>query len=196
MATRSNDPIAMHADRPRLSAIMTGSFARCSLVGAAALLLPLMAGAGSILQTQARSGQFVATAQVDFKVIIPAVVSLSIGSGDDPRAASGTVSIMSSSRTVTLRATTIRTSDDEGSDTPPQTSTNSAAIPTPGSAVQRPASSDDAHGNVILNAARGKIIAQDERCMPGDTHAATAPADPNRTVNMNTTAVICTVSMP
>lgn len=167
----------------------------------AVLLLPSMAAAESHLQTGAASAKMSATAHVDFKIIIPLALYLRMGDGSDHGRGAETVTIMSNSRNVALNAT-VRTSDDDGSDTSTRMSINSAiATRRSASTVNRPVSGDEARGNVILrnvilSAAARKVIAQDEQCMLGDAHAAAAAADPHGSVSVNTTRVVCTTSMP
>jgi hypothetical protein len=135
-------------------------------MSAGALLLPLLAAADSQVQTGARNAALSATAHINFKIIIPPVLSLRMGAEFHAGAGAQNVAIMSNYRTVSLNAT-IRSSDDD------------VAI---------------AHGNVILNAAARKIIAQDALCasQPGSAAAAATADD---TVKVDT-QVVCTASMP
>ena len=166
------------------------------LLSIAALLMPLMAAADSYLQTKATGGKFIATAHVDFKIVIPRVVYLQLGSENDRDGSPVPVRIMSNSRTVTLNAS-VRTTDDGGSDSSTRTSMN-APIARPISAVpaKTPASGDEAGRNVTLNAAAGKIITQDEECVLRDVHPAAVPANAHSVVHVNAAEAFCTVSMP
>jgi len=121
-----------------------GLHAARAVLGSAALLLPLLAETDSHLQPGAAGAALRATAHVDFKIIIPQVLYLGLGSGTDRVAGARgtarvagaqTVAIMSNSHNVTLAAT-VRTSD-------------------------------DVRGNIILSAAARKIIEQDAACTVG-----------------------------
>lgn len=137
----------------------------------AALLLPLMVGAESHIQTQAAGTASVATAHVNFKIIIPKVLYLRVGSGSDRTADAETVAILSNTRNVTLNAT----------------------VRTPGSDVHNRGSV--VLGTSVLGASAGKVIAQDALCAAGDAHATPAPAEPGH-AKLNDRQVVCTVSMP
>jgi len=132
----------------------------------AALLLPLMVAAESHIQTQTAGTAPAATAHVNFKITIPKVLYLRVGSGSDRTADAETVAIMSNSRNVTLNAT-VRT-------------------PEPGTR---------ARGSVVLGASARKVIAQDALCTAGDAHATPEPAEAGR-VKVDDRQVVCTVSMP
>jgi hypothetical protein len=119
------------------------------------MLLPFLAAADSNLQSGAASATLRATAHLDFRIIIPRVLSVDLASGEDSVRGSQTVGIFSNSHTVTLAAT----------------------VP----------ASDDARGNVILNSAARKTIAQNAACRPGLSRA---------TAHSMMTEVICTASMP
>ena len=75
------------------------------LIGTAALLLPLTAAADSRVQTGAPDTSVSATAQVNFKIVIPTVLYLHVDNGIDRAGGAETVSIMSNGRNVTLNAT-------------------------------------------------------------------------------------------
>jgi hypothetical protein len=201
MATRSNsldgDLLERAANlQQRRKPITKWRSAFRGLMSIAALLMPLMAAANSYLQSKATDGKVVATAHVDFKIVIPTAVYLHLGSGNDRDGSPVPVRIMSNSRTVTLNVS-VRTPNDGGSDSSTRTSMNSP-IAGPISAVPAKAlvSGDKADRNVTFNAAAGKIITQDEECALRDAHAAAASANPHRVVNVNATEVFCTVSMP
>ena len=82
---------------------------RC-LMSSAALLLPTLAATESQLKTEAPGTALRATAHVNFKIIIPSMLSLDVASGSDPAPGAHTVSIFSNSRNVTL-AGSVRASD-------------------------------------------------------------------------------------
>ena len=60
---------------------MKTSFALKSLMGAGALMLPLMALAESNVQTGAATAAPGATAHVDFTIVIPKILYLRVGAG-------------------------------------------------------------------------------------------------------------------
>ena len=134
------------------------------------MLLPSMVAAESHIQTKAAGTASVATARVNFKIVIPTVLYLQVGNaadralGADPALGADrplgaeTVAIMSNSRNVTLNAS-VRRPDSE--------------VPLPGNVVRG--------APVILSASRRKVLAQDAPCTAGDAH-------PH--------PVVCTVSMP
>jgi hypothetical protein len=136
--------------------IVKWPWAFSSLINSAALLLPILAAGDSQLQMRTARG-LTATAHVNFRIVIPTVLSLDTGSGYDRAAGGRTVAIFSNSHNVALAAT-VRPLD-----------------------AKPPIAGDDAHANVILNAAARKGIAQDAMCAPPDANAR---------------SVICTVSMP
>jgi len=147
-------------------------------MGTAALLLPMMVAGESHIQTEAPGTAATATAHVNFKIVIPKVLYLRVGGGNEPIEGAQTVAVMSNSRNLTLNAT-VRTSDSEL----------------------------HARG-LVLGVSAGKIIAQDALCMLGDAaHAAVTPVIPispavpaipvtTRPAKAGDRQVICTVSMP
>ena len=80
-------------------------YALNGLMSAAALLLPLTAATDSRVQTAAPGTPVSATAQVNFKIIVPTVLSLQVDGGSLRSLGVETVSIMSNGRNVTLNAT-------------------------------------------------------------------------------------------
>jgi hypothetical protein len=77
---------------------------------AAVLLLPSMAATESRVQTAVPDAPLAATAHVNFKIVIPTVLSLEVGTGGDHTLGAETVAIVSNSHNVTLNAT-VRTPD-------------------------------------------------------------------------------------
>ena len=120
----------------------------------AALLMPMMAAPESHVQTAAASTATHvaarAAAHVNFKIVIPTVLSLRMGSADDRGRGAKTVTIMSNGRNVMLNPTA-RSPDDTR-----------------------------AHDGVILSASVRKVIAQSAPCALGidDAGAANARAHP------------------
>ena len=85
---------------------MKWSYAFNGLMSTAALLLPLTAATDSRVQTGAPGTAVSAAAQVNFKIIIPTVLYLHLGSGGERAGGAETVSIISNGGNVTLNATT------------------------------------------------------------------------------------------
>src|SRR5260370_9014961 len=84
--------------------IVKWSWAVNGSMSVAALVLPSKGAAESHIQTAAASAALVSTARVNFKIIIPKVLYLRVGSGSDGTVGAETVAIMSNSRNVTLNA--------------------------------------------------------------------------------------------
>ena len=74
------------------------------LMTATSLLLPLWAAAESHLQAAPQSGKVSAAAHVDFRIVIPKVLSLGLAGGDTQSPGAQKVAIFSNSRNVTLAA--------------------------------------------------------------------------------------------
>ena len=74
------------------------------LLTATSLLLPLWAPAESQLQVGPQSGKVSAAAHVDFRIVIPQVLSLGLMGGDARATGAQRVTIFSNSRNVTLAA--------------------------------------------------------------------------------------------
>jgi len=104
---------------------------------------------------------------VNFKIVIPQVLYLRVGPGDDALAGTQSVAVMSNGRNVTMN-----------------------------SSDRAPDSTNPARRNLILNASARGIIAQQAQCAPTPTPAGTAPADSPDSTKKGTRAVICTASMP
>ncbi len=104
----------------------------------ASLLLPLTAVPGSHVQTAAPGAAVTATVHVNFKIIIPQVLSLQMADGNSLALNGETVAIMSNGHNVALNATE-----------------SSAGTGT------------RAHHNLILSSAARKGIAQDAHCRLG-----------------------------
>ena len=119
-----------------VSNIVKWSWAFNGLLGSAALLLPVAAVPESRIQSEAPSGAVQATAHVNFRIVIPKVLYLHVGTGDERDPDPETVAVMSNNRNVWLTAT-VRTRDDH-----PRA----------------------ARGNIILSATARNIIAQDAVC--------------------------------
>jgi hypothetical protein len=136
------------------------------LTCAGALLLPLMAVPESHIQTGAAGVPVSAAAHVSFKIVIPQVLSLRTGLGEDHGEKAQTVAIMSNGRSVAFRAS-VGAHDDF-----------------------------HAHQGVIVSAPAKKIIAQDAECSPRTAHAAAAPDDASNAANGDAHSLVCTVSMP
>jgi hypothetical protein len=107
------------------------------LMAGAALLLPLTAVPESRIESGTASTASSAMAHVNFKIVIPQVLYLRVGPGNDGVAGTQTVAIMSNGRNVTLNSTD-----------------------------RAPDSNAPARRNVILNASARKSIAQEAQCTP------------------------------
>jgi hypothetical protein len=79
-------------------------------MSATTLLLPLWAAAESHLQAAPESRKVPATAHVDFRIVIPKVLSVGMAGGDTQDPAAQKVAIFSNSRNVTLAASATSTS--------------------------------------------------------------------------------------
>jgi hypothetical protein len=119
------------------------------LMSTAALLMPMMAAPESHVQTAAANTAVNAAVHVNFKIVIPTVLYLRMGSANDRGDGAKTLTVMSNGRNVMLNPTA-RSPDDAR-----------------------------AHDGVILSASARKIIAQEAPCAPGidDAAAALARAD-------------------
>ncbi|MEP6886571.1 MAG: hypothetical protein ABJC66_17620 [Gammaproteobacteria bacterium] len=137
----------------------------------ASLLLPLTAVPESHIQTAPPAAAVSAAGHVDFKIIIPKVLSLDMGDSNRLALDGATVSIMSNGHNVSLNATEHTAS----------TSAHTSAL---------------SHSGVILSAAARKGIAQSAQCRLGSGRAAAAPAPARGTSAGDSRATICTVSMP
>lgn len=137
------------------------------LITGAALLLPLTAVPESRIESGTASTASSATAHVNFKIVIPQVLYLRVGPGDDALAGTQTVAVMSNGRNVTMNSTD-----------------------------RAPGSSAPAHRNVILNTSARGTIAQRAQCTPTPIPAGTAPADSHVSTKIGTRAITCTASMP
>jgi hypothetical protein len=111
-----------------------------------ALLMPMVAAPESHVQTAAASTAANAAAHVNFKIVIPTVLYLRMGSANDRGDGAKTVTIMSNGRNVMLNPTA--RSPDEPL----------------------------AHDGVILSASARKVIAQEAPCALGIDDAAAASA--------------------
>ena len=136
-------------------------------MSAAALLLPLTAASESHLQTAAPTAPVTATGSVNFKIVIPKVLSLQMADGNSLSLDAQLVTIMSNGHNVSLNAT--------------ERSANS---------------SSHARGNVILSSAARKGVAQEAQCRLGNGRAAAAPAQTPGTPAADSRMAVCTVSMP
>ena len=114
------------------------------LMSGAALLLPLTAVPESRLESRTASTASSAMAHVNFKIVIPQVLYLRVGPGNDGVADTQSVAIMSNGRNVTLNSTS-----------------------------RAPDSNAPVRRTVILNASAGKPIAQQAQCAPAPARAGT-----------------------
>lgn len=113
------------------------------LVSIASLLLPLTAVPEAHIQTAAPGAAVTAAGHVDFKIVIPKVLSLQMEDGNGLALDGTTVSIMSNGHDVSLNAT--------------ERSSRTSALN---------------HSGVILSSAARKGIAQSVKCKLGSGRAA------------------------
>jgi hypothetical protein len=133
---------------------------------AGAWLLPSMAVPESRVASAAPGAARSATARVAFKIIIPKVLYVRVGNVSENALDPGNVAVMSNSHNATLNAA-LRTVD----------------------------SNAPARGNLILNSAARKGIAQNAQCSLTDRGAPAAAAS-SSDGNSAAPHVVCTVSMP
>jgi hypothetical protein len=105
------------------------------LIGTAALLLPLTAATESDIRSGAPGRSLSATAQINFKIVIPKVLFLQVAPEANRVAGINTVTVMSNSHNVDLNAS-LRTAHSDGS----------------------------VWGNIILSTGARKAIAQKAAC--------------------------------
>jgi len=126
------------------------SWAFNGLMSATVLLLPLTAATESQIRTGMPSTSLSATAQLNFKIVIPKVLYLRVGREGERLEDPQTVTIMSNSRNVTLNA----------------------SVDSPHAGAAR--------GMVILSSGARKAIAQETVCTVGEQRGATAAANGGR----------------
>ena len=105
------------------------------LMSGTALLLPLMAVPESRIASESASTASSTAAHVNFKIVIPQLLYLHVGPGNQGTSGADTVGIVSTGRNVTLNAT-----------------------------IRAPDSRTPTRHNVILSAAARKAIAKDAQC--------------------------------
>lgn len=131
---------------------------------AAAWLLPSMAVPESRVASGAPGTALSASARVTFKIIIPKVLYVRVGNVSENVLDAGNVAVMSNGHNATLNAA-LRTLD----------------------------STAPARGNLILNSAARKGIAQNAQCSLADR---AAPAAASGDGNSGAPQIVCTVSTP
>jgi len=133
---------------------------------AGAWLLPSMAVPESRIASGAPGAALSATARVTFKIIIPKVLYVRVGNVSENALDAGNVAVTSNGHNATLNAA-LRTLD----------------------------SNAPARGNLILNSAARKGIAQNAQCSPAEW-AAPAAAASSGDGNSAAPQIVCTVSTP
>ena len=137
------------------------------LVSTASLLLPLTAVPESHVQTAAPGATLTASTHVNFKIVIPKVLSLQMGDAKSLAMNGETVAVTSNGHSVSLNA------------------------------IERSANSDSrSRGNVVLYSAARKGIAQNAPCTLGGRPAAAAPVQSRSTSAGDSRMAVCTVAMP
>lgn len=169
---------------------------RSTAVGAligAALLLPWQVTAESSLATGARTASVGATAHLDFKIVIPPVLALSIESTGVAAGAAPRVSIFSNTRHVLLTASTLVAADERS--TPGRTGPSETLEPHPAGLAANPIV-DGARRTVLFSAARHAVIAAETACRLGGPRPVATPGRPLGTAILDLHPVVCTVAMP
>lgn len=185
--TQLTTRIAVHS-HPRAVWVM--------LVSAAALLVPFVSSAESASATGAADKKAVASAHLDFKIVIPPVIYMRLGTENGAGARADTVAIMSNIRTVTL-SSTAGTRADEHSGTNSRVSTDGVSPGQVTPPIPRPATAVSGMSRtVIFTAAARKVIARNEQCSLGGSHATMARGGALGRVTDNAAPIICTASMP
>ncbi len=142
------------------------------IVAATALLVPWPLSAESSLQTGARTASVGASAHLDFRIIIPPVLALSVEPSGALPGAAPRVSILSNTRHVLLTASA------------------------PESAGERPESLPRARGTMFLGARRGSVIAAESACRRDAPRVIARGASHSGAPIVDLQAVVCTVAMP
>jgi hypothetical protein len=142
-----------------------------AVLAAAALLLPGPLSAESSLQSGAKTASVGASAHLDFRIIIPPVLALSIESGNLAPGAAPRVSILSNTRHVML----------------------TASAPLTGDLHAAPLPSRD-RGTLLLGARRGSVISTASACGRGAPRTVAGSRASAPVVDL--LPVVCTVTMP
>jgi hypothetical protein len=163
-----------------------------ALVGAA-LLVPWQVTAESSLQSGARTASAGATAHLDFRIVIPPVLALSIDNAAVPAGAAPRVSIFSNSRHVLFAASVPATADERP--VPDRPVANGAAVlarpgPAAGSAV------GDGARTMLLTAPRHFVISAQTGCRLAGPRLVASPDRPLAVPIVDQRPVVCTVAMP
>jgi hypothetical protein len=159
----------------------------------AALLVPWQVTAESGLQTGARTAGVGATAHLDFKIVIPPVLALSIDSAGVPVGAAPRVSIFSNSRHVLVAASIPATADERSlADRP--VANGAAVSPPSGSAAER--NVGDGTRTVLLTASRHFVINAQTGCRLAGPRRVASTDRPLAAPIVDQRPVICTVAMP
>jgi len=126
-----------------------------AMLAAAILAAPMLAEADSQMQTAAARHTAAATAHVDFRIIIPKVLSLALDRSADPGRGAPSVAIGSNGHTVSLAATA-RGSDDARSDIILSAGARRNIVQDAACALRnsRPPTIDSAHAGVIGDSRR------------------------------------------
>lgn len=154
-----------------------------TLTGATSLvlcLLPAFVAAESGLQTGARTASVGALARVDFKIVIPNVLALTVIDAGEPDAHGATVRITSNGHQVSMSA---------GVATPTGSPAN--AVPAP--------SAEGFSGRVgaaVLRAPRRGVIEQYAECAVGRPRVLGTRPRPGASAVLDLAPLLCTASMP
>jgi hypothetical protein len=173
--------------------ITHGQRAAVGALIAAALLIPWQVTAESSLQSGARTATAGATAHLDFRIIIPPMLALSIDSAGVPVGAAPRVNVLSNTRHVLLTASSPVVSGDRfASD---QGGSDVALEPRP-SGPAAPGAVDGPRHTVLLTAGRGAVIAAQTACRLGGPRPVAALGRHAGPPILDLRPVVCTVAMP
>src|SRR6266849_1676538 len=154
---------------------MTTSVALKSLLGAAALTLPLMAFGESNLQTGAAA--LTATAHVDFSIVIPKILYLRVGAGSTYTGATPSLSSVGTIDAITFSPAAGTVGNGAAGDSIPWTQiTTSTATLTSGTALPAPVLVNGASASIVLTAPATKFISQDAKWTYAYANSVAAPA--------------------
>lgn len=142
-------------------------------LAASALLIPWHVTAESSLQTGARTATTGASAHLDFRIVIPPVLALSVEPAGATAGSAARVTILSNTRHVLLSA--------------------SAPEPAVGEAV---AASRTARGTVFLGPRRGSVITAESACRRDAPRVVAQRGHRDTAPVVDLLPVVCTVTMP
>ena len=142
--------------------------------------LPALAAAESGLQSGARTASVSAIARVDFKIVIPSVLALTVVDVAEPGARGATLRVTSNGRQVSM--------------------SSGPATPTPSPTLTVAAASADTFsgrvGAAVLRAPRRGVIEQYAECAVGHPREVGAARRPGGSAVVELAPLLCTASTP